>query len=223
MASRSRSLIRTTLLRTGISGALLIAAITLITYLLILQAVEERGLIHLEHYVAERGRSEEARLGQIRENLQLAARTFEERYRASDPAGYLDRFDEIFMRYPDGAIRNRPEHGDGMREANGWVNKNTELTPELRRRILVIYDTAQQFLPAWGDTFKSLYATAPEQINFGFDTTIPDWIYDTPADRNQNLNETEIISSQAENPGRLMRWAGPMICVINMRSRCFLR
>jgi len=211
MAARSRSLIRTTLLRTGISGALLIATITLVTYLLILRAVEERGLIHLEHYVAERGRGEEARLDQIRENLQLAARTFVERYRAPDPEGFLERFDEIFMRYPDGAIRNRPEHGDGTKEANGWVNKHTELTPELRRRILVIYDTAQQFLPAWGGTFKSLYATAPEQINFGFDTTIPNWIYDTPADRNQNDNENERNSTQQNNPQRLMRWSGPMV------------
>ena len=211
MVSRSRSLIRTTLLRTGIGGALLIAAITLITYQLILRAVEERGLIHLEHYAAARARSEEMRLDQIRENLQLAVRTFLDRYAAPDPEGYLARFDEIFMRYPDGAIRNRPEHGDGTKEANGWVNKDTVLTDELKRRILIIYDTAQEFLPAWGDTFKSLYATAPEQINFGFDTTIPDWIYDTPADRDQNLNETEILASPINNPERRMRWAGPMI------------
>ncbi|MBE2214621.1 MAG: PAS domain S-box protein [Opitutaceae bacterium] len=211
MSRPPRSLIRTTLLRAGIGGALAIAAITLVTYQLILRAMEERGLIHLEHYAAERARSEEARLDQIRENLQLAARRFVERYRAPDPEGFLDRFDRIFMRYPDGAVRNRPEHGDGRREANGWVNKHTELTPELKRRILVIYDTAQEFLPAWGDTFKSLYATSPEQINFGFDTTIPDWIYDTPADREQNLNESDIVSTQANNPQRLMRWAGPMI------------
>src|SRR5687767_7080507 len=112
MPRRTPSVVRQTIVRTGVGGGLLIAAVTVITYFLILRAVEERGLIHLEQYVAERVKREEIRLEQMRDNLNVAVRAFVERYNKPDPAGYMDRFDEIFMQFPDGAVRNRREHGD---------------------------------------------------------------------------------------------------------------
>lgn len=210
MKRRSPSIIRQTIVRIGVGGGLLIAAVTVITYHLIFRAVEERGLIHLEQYVTERVKREEIRLEQVRANLTIATRTFLERYHAPDPPGYLERFDELFMRYPDGAVRNRPEHGDGTKTSTIWVNKATVFTPELKRRTLVIFDVSEKFLPAWFNTFRSLYATSPEQLNIGFDARIPNWVYDTPGDRNQNENETEHINTRAANPERKMVWAGPM-------------
>jgi two-component system, NtrC family, sensor kinase len=129
MLQRSPSLIRHTLLRTGVGGALLIGAITIVAYNLIFRAVEERGLIHLEEYVAERVKRENVRLEQMHDNIRIVVRAFVERYQAPDPVGYLDRFDRIFMRYPDGAVRNRPEHGDGTKDTTLWTNKNAKFTP----------------------------------------------------------------------------------------------
>ncbi len=211
VALRSSSLVSKTLFRIGVGSVLLIVAIIVTTYSLIFTAVEERGLHQLQQYVEERVKREKVRDTQIRDNLKIAAQAFLERYQAPDPPGYLDRFDERFVRYPDGGIRNRSTYGDGMRVPTLWVNKDTELTPEMRRRILIIYDVSNQFLPAWIGTFQSLYATGPEQFNLGFDASLPQWTFDTPGDRDQNQIEGELIMTQANNPERLARWTGPTV------------
>jgi PAS domain S-box-containing protein len=75
----------------------------------------------------------------------------------------------------------------------------------------VLYDVSEQFRPAWFNTFHSLYATTPEQLNIGFDAKIPNWIYDTVANHDQSVNETEVINAQKANPSRTAAWAGPML------------
>ncbi|MGH8018209.1 MAG: PAS domain-containing sensor histidine kinase [Opitutaceae bacterium] len=176
------------------------------TYFLIYRAVEERGLINLDQYVSERAKREETHFRQVIANLRAAERAFLERLRQPDPPGYLERWDMLFVRFPDGAWRSPRERVDGTRDTTLWAHRDAVLTDELKRRTLILYDMLEQFRPAWIGTFRSLWANTPEMTNVGFDPLIANWVYETPADWPQNEIDYVAAALPKNNPERKIVW-----------------
>jgi PAS domain S-box-containing protein len=186
--------------------AVLIAVMTYLTYRWILDAVGERGRLHLEQYVAERAKREEARFIQIQQNLQLAARTFLQRYHQADDGDFRDRWDRLVQRSPDGGWRSPRHTVDGARDITIWAHKDVVLTPELLRRTIVLHDMAESFRPVWIDSFRSFWCATPEMTNIGFDPLIPNWIYNTPADWPQNKIDYVANAGPERNPDGKITW-----------------
>ena len=202
----ARSLTRRTLLLIAGAVSVLIAVTTYVTYRLIFDAVEERGRIDLDQYVTERVKREEARFLQVRENLQLVARTFLERYRQAPVANYRARWESIAVHDPDGAWRSPRGRVDGTKDCTLWAHRDVDLTPELLRRTIVLYDVLESFRPVWIGSFRSLWFATPEMTNIGFDPLIPNWVYNTPADWAQNDVEYLANSGPARNAERKLTW-----------------
>ena len=202
----SSSLTRRTLILAASAIIVLIAVMTYLTYRLILDAVEERGRLHLEQYVAERTKREEARFLQIQQNLQLVAQTFLERYHRTTDGDFRGRWDRLVQRSPDGAWRSPRQTVDGARDITVWAHKDVVLTPELLRRTMVLHDVVESFRPVWISSFRSLWAATPEMTNIGFDPLIPNWIYNTPADWAQNEMDYVANAGPERNPEGKITW-----------------
>ncbi len=208
---RRHSLIHATLLRIAIGAVLLAALGTYVTYHLLFRAIEERAVVNLDQYVAERAKREEAQFAQVADNLNLAVRAFLERYAMADPPGYLDRWEELCEKDPDGAWRSPRARFDGTRDTTIWVHRDLDLTDELKRRVLILYEIHERFRPAWIASFRSLWASTPEMTNVGFDPLIPNWAYDTPGDWNQNASEWATVADPIHNPGRGIGWTKSIV------------
>jgi PAS domain S-box-containing protein len=209
MAFWRRSLTGRTLLFTAAAVGLVIAAATGLTYRFVFEGVEARGVHYLNQYVSERARREEQNFLRIRDSLNIARQAFLERWRAPDPPGYLDRFDRLFVKDPDGAIRSRREFGDNFTYPTLWIHKDRRVDDDFKRRVLVLYDTTALFLPIWIHSLGSLYALTPDTANIGFETALPTWVYDAPADFDQDAMDYVVLLNQTNNPTREMKWLAP--------------
>lgn len=205
------SLIHATLLRIALGAVLLAAAGTFVTYRLLFQAIEERAVINLGQYVAERARREEIQFDGIIANLNVAARAFLERYEEVDPPGYLSRWEELVERGADGAWRSPRARFDGTRDTTIWAHRDVPLTEELMRRTIILFDVHEKLRPAWISSFRSLWACTPEMTNIGFDPLIPNWVYNTPADWAQNEAEWVSVATPERNPERKIVWTYSII------------
>jgi PAS domain S-box-containing protein len=203
------SLTRRTLIVTAIAVTGVIVVATLVTYRYVFRKVEARGVLYLNQYVSERAKREERAFLQVRDSLNIARQAFLERWRAPDPPGYLERFDRLFMKYPDGAVRSRKEFGDNFKFPTVWVHKDRPLTSEFKRRILVLYDTTALFLPIWIHSLGSLYAITPDTANVGFEAALPDWVFTAAADWAQDSMDYVTLLTPKANPSRELKWLAP--------------
>lgn len=204
-----RSLTGRALVFTAAAVGVVIAATTVATYVFVFKDVEARGVVYLNQYVSERAKREEQNFLRIRDSLYIARQAFLERWKTADPPGYLDRFDRLFARDPDGAVRSRREFGDNFKYPTLWIHKDRPLTDEFKRRLLVLYDTTALFLPIWIHSLGSLYAITPDTANIGFEAALPNWVYDAPADLDQDNMDYVKLLDQQNNPKREMKWLAP--------------
>lgn len=191
-----------------LGAGVVIAVTSAVTYAIVYEAAKQRDLQHLQTYVAERARREEAGFRRIEANLETVAGQFIKRNVNPVPANYRKLWDERFERFPDGAWRSRREFADGYKYSTLWMHRDCVLTPELQTRILRGQDICDELLPTWGKSFPSLYFDFPEQANVGFDPTIPQWVWETPPDYDLNGQEWVKMAFPAENPGRKVTWTG---------------
>ncbi len=194
------------LLQIAIAAGLVILVATGVTYWLVFSAAEQQGLNHLSDYVAERARVEEAGLRRIAENLELARGQFLRRNPAPPPLDFQEQWDKWFEKYPDGAWRSRREFSDGRKWSTLWLHKDVPLTPEIQTQILRANNICNDFLPTWIDSFPSLYFVFPYQANIGFDARIPNWVWETPADYDNNAIEALAGANPQSNPSRRIVW-----------------
>lgn len=190
-------------------GAGVVLAVTsAVTYGIVYEAAKQRDLKHLETYVAERARREEAGFRRIEANLETVCGQFLKRDANPIPANYQRLWDERFELFPDGSWRSRREFADGYKYSTLWMHRDAKLTPTLQTRILRGQDICDELLPTWGKSFPSLYFDFPELANIGFDPTIPEWVWKTPADYDLNGQEWVKMAFPEHNPERKITWTG---------------
>jgi signal transduction histidine kinase len=196
------------LLQVAVGAGLVIAVATSVAYGLVYHAAKQRALMHLETYVAERSRREEAGFQQVQANLALVRGQFLKRMEAPIPGNYQTKWDERFRRFPDGAWRSREEFADGRKWATLWAHKDATLTPEIQIQILRAQDICNELLPGWVDSFPSVYFVLPGWANIGFDPRIPSWVWDTPADYDPTALEWFQLALPTNKPPDRFGWTG---------------
>src|ERR1041385_9368218 len=170
------------LFHVAIGAGLVIAVATAVTYGIVYDAARQRDLKHLETYVRERTRREEVGFQQVQANLALVRGQFLKRLEAPIPSDYQQKWNERFELFSDGSWRSYKKFSDGRKYSTLFAPKNFKLTPELQVEILRAQDLCDELLPAWVDSFPSVYFVLPGWANIGFDPRIPSWVWDTPAD-----------------------------------------
>ncbi|HWB03063.1 MAG TPA: PAS domain S-box protein [Verrucomicrobiales bacterium] len=199
---------RRILLQIAAAAGFVILVVTGVTYRLVYGAAERQGLNHLSDYVAERARLEEAGFLRIQENLELARGQFLRRIAEPQPADLEEQWTKWFEKYRDGAWRSRREFSDGRKWSTLWLHKAAALTPERRNQILRANTLCNDLLPAWVDSFQSLYFVFPWQANIGFDPRIPNWVWETAADYDNNAIDAVASANPKNNPSRQIVWNG---------------
>jgi C4-dicarboxylate-specific signal transduction histidine kinase len=192
----------------GLRIAVVITLGTLFSYLHLLQALRDQSLVQLERSVAERSQHEESIFVLAEDNHAFLKQALQERLQGLRREEVAARFDSLFVRLPDGTVRNRPEGFDGTRMVGLFVPRDVPLDDVLRHHILASYDVLTQYAPALQTRFTDTFITLPEGVLLLYWPSQPTW--------SQDLEPTESILSQEffppsrpeNNPRRQTTWSG---------------
>ncbi len=204
-----RTITGAALWQVSLGVTLIIALASLVGHRLIYWQIEQRVIAELNLYTEHRSRKED-QLFMLARDVQMAIRDAVvqrmESYRTPEA---LRRFDEIFMRYSDGAIRSRPQFANVLQPVTGWLHRDAVLTDELKQRMVLFFDIVQQYKAVVLTRFADLYFTAPEQLNLGTDPPgLSLWAMSVPADYDQNKEEWAIVADVKHNTTRQTAWTG---------------
>jgi len=184
--SYRRTLVGKTLLKIALGVTLIVALASGVSYALIFREIEGRALDQLREYAIQRAKFHEAHFALARQFHQVIKQEFLRRYQ--EPSSDFERrFDQLMMRYPDGAIRNRPEYADIVRYSTGWIYKGVQPDREFKRLWMLFFDLSEQFAKLTTTRFVNLYFLHPtKSANMGYDDPVRSnyvqWAADTAAD-----------------------------------------
>jgi signal transduction histidine kinase len=199
------------LLHVAAGAAVVIAVATGVTYGIVYENAKQRDLKHLETYVRERSRREEIGFKQVEINLNLVRGQFLKRMEGPTPRNIEGQWNERFVLFADGAWRSRTNFVDGRKYSTLWAHKNVIFTPELKTAILRAQNICDELLPGWADEYPSVYFVLPASskwLNIGFDSRIPNWVWDTPADYDATNLEWFHLALPSGTPADRFAWTG---------------
>jgi len=196
------------LLHVAAGAALVITVTTAVTYGIVFNSAKQRDLKHLETYVTERTRREEAAFRQVEVNLLMVRGMFLRRMESGLPRNYDEIWNARFELCPDGAWRSRTNFLDGRQYSTMWAHKDVRFTPLLKTEVLRAQNICDELLRGWVDEFPSVYFVFPGWLNIGFDSRIPNWVWDTPADYNATNLEWFDLAMPKQAPADRFAWTG---------------
>jgi len=205
---RYSSLTSRTLVPIAVGVTLIVALASAVSYYLMYRDIQQRASDQLKLHVVERSRTEQQVFLFARDSQAAIRRAVLNGYDGYMVESTATRFDQLFMRYPDGAIRSRADTIQGQDAVTGWIHKDTAVNDELRRRMLLFHDILQQFKTTSLLRFADIYFTSPEQINIGTDPPgVALWAMTVAADFDQNAEDWVNFADKKKNPHRETRWS----------------
>lgn len=209
----ARSLLAGFMTQMAIWALIIVIPVTAIGYAAFFQRAENETLATLEAHLLERGRTESAIFDLAQSNMEQFRKRFLQLY--TDPAVLPDPdFDRWFVKGEDGAIRMRREYftgvigPDGLWRASltGFMGRNhADLTPELKRRMVLTAQLLAEFGPAWQGNFVNTHASFPENVLLNY---WPGTAWGLQARADLNMVGASVIQStlMVENPDRRPIW-----------------
>jgi len=166
-----QSLTRTTLIKMGIRIALIIIAVTLLSYWHVMSNLELQVIEQLDKYITERGYRDSSLLKLAEANHITFKNEFLRRYKATINEDFSTSFNQVFESHDDGIIRMRTKyfHGVPLTEGakitgmSGFIQKNVAVTNDLQRRLIIGHNMASIYGPTWENRFPDLYLSVPEK------------------------------------------------------------
>ncbi|WP_395841344.1 ATP-binding protein [Archangium violaceum] len=208
-SSSPRALLaRSTLLKMGVRIGIIIALSTLFSYLHMLYALRGEALSQLQHHVSERSQREQAIFVLAEDNQAFLKKALAERIRALEREDVRARFDRLFVRLPDGTVRNRPELLDGTKEVQGFIPPNVALDAGFLARFMAAHDVLSWNGPVLNLRFKTTYITLPEGAILGFWPWAPTWTQKLQPDFSISSYEDFPLTLPEKNPQRKIAWTG---------------
>ncbi|MDM8565434.1 SpoIIE family protein phosphatase [Candidatus Halobeggiatoa sp. HSG11] len=197
-----QSLTRTTIIKMGVRIAFIIIAVTLVSYWHIMSNLKSQVVEQLDKYISERGKYESTLFLLAKDNhLELKKELLWqlEKLGEQDPKA---EFDRLFVRTPDGVIRNRPEIFDGTRQAGVYVDETLTIDADIRRRVLTFYKLATLYGKVWHNRFQDTGIFAPENIEAVYWPEYPTWVQEATTDLYIPDEEWGWIADKKHNPER---------------------
>jgi len=213
--SSKESLTRTTLIKMGVRIALIIIAVTLLSYWHVMSNLELQVIEQLEKYIVERGQRDSSLFKLAEDNHALFKREFLARLKAVENEDFSAQFEQLFAKHDDGTTRLRPEFFHGAKQSNGaivkgitsFIPQSVTITAEFRRQHIVAYDMVSTFGPVWGNRFPDLYTTTPTNTSITYFPGVA-WGLDAPSDFDLSKEEYVYIADVMHNPTRETVWTG---------------
>ncbi|WP_239469830.1 ATP-binding protein [Archangium violaceum] len=201
-------LARSTLIKMGARIAVVITLSTIFSYLHMHQTLRTESLAQLEQHVTERGQREEAIFLLAEDNHTVFKKALEERLQSFQKEDVSARFDSLFVRMSDGAIRNRPDVFDGTKMPGVLVPRGVTVDMDLRRRLLAAYDVLLQYGPAFHTRFTNTFITFPDGVIGVYWPERPTWCQDADPLFSATTMEYFQTSRPENNTRRQTAWSG---------------
>ncbi|EDN71459.1 periplasmic sensor signal transduction histidine kinase [Beggiatoa sp. PS] len=210
------SLTRTTLIKMGLRIAVVIIAVTLVSYWHVMSNLELQVIEQLDKYITERGQRESNLFKLAEDNHTVFKDEFLARLKAMGNNDPVERFNALFEKLDDGTVRllasefyNKPETGGTTNKGlTAFIGQNVDITADVRRRIMISYDMVKTYGPPWRSLFSNVYTTLPENIAICYWPEVS-WNLDAQADLNMVQDEWFYMSDLKHNPQRKTVWVGP--------------
>jgi signal transduction histidine kinase len=191
----------------GVRIAAVIALTTFFSYLHMQRNLRTEALARLQQHVSERSQREQAIFQLARDNHAVLQKALEERLRAPPHEDVSARFHSLFVRLPDGTVRNRAEGFDGTRLPSVFVPPEVKVDLDLQRRILASYDVVSQYGPAFHARFLDTYITLAEGPLIVYWPDRPHWGHEAEVDYPSLTSEYYTISLPENDPERRTVWS----------------
>ncbi|MDM8558741.1 ATP-binding protein [Candidatus Parabeggiatoa sp. HSG14] len=202
------SLTRTTIIKMGIRIAIIIIAVTLVSYWHVMSNLELQVVEQLDKYITERGQHESTLFLLAEDNhAELKKELLWQLKKLGDQNPQAE-FNRLFVRYPDGVIRNRPELFDGTRQAGVYIDETLTINADIRRRVLTFYELSTLYGKAWHNRFQDTYIFSPENIEAVYWPEFPTWTQEATTDLYMPDEEWGRIADKKHNPKREIAWTG---------------
>lgn len=206
-----KSLARRTLIRIAFSVMTVIVGSTAVSYFQIISTLKSQTLDQLKSHVIERGQREQSIFLMAEDNHAIFKEEWLRRLQNTDSEDLKARFDQLLMRFPDGAIRNRSNLFDGKRQAGVFIDKPVLINDDIRRRVVTSYDLINAYGPPWHNRFPDLYLNMPENIAVIYWPDYPTWAQDAPVGFDLSKEEYVWVGDEKHNPARETVWSGAQI------------
>lgn len=203
-----KSIVTDAMRKLGIRVALVIVAVTAITYFHVIGILEENTLTHLEKYTHERANYESTIFQFVKDGHAAVKKQFLRRLaslKGTDPGA---RFYREVEKFPDGVTRTRLAGFDGQFESFIYIGKNVRINAAARRKVMLFLDMSNQFGPAWNHRLEDFYFTTPDNILVGFWPGFPNWAHAAPADLWMPDEEYVYVADKKHDPERKTVWTG---------------
>ena len=210
-AKTKKSLARRTLIQIALSVTAVIVGSTALSYFQIISTLKSQTLDQLKSYVIERGQREQNIFLMAEDNHAIFKQEWLRRLQNDDNKDLKARFDQLLVRFPDGATRNRSNLFDGQRQAGVFIDKPVVINDDIRRRVVTSYDLINAYGPPWHNRFSDLYLNMPENIAVIYWPDYPTWAQDAPVGFDLSKEEYVWVGDQNHNPARETVWSGAQI------------
>lgn len=162
------SITRRTLVNVALRIAGIIVVLTTWSYFHTLSFLESEALERVKKYVDERGERERILFSIAVDNHTLIKQELLQHLKKTNYNNYTE-FNEQFIRWSDGVIRNRPENQktdnfDTLKQAGVYIDKNLVIDAEVRQRVLAFYNLTTTYGSVWHHRFINTYITSPDNI-----------------------------------------------------------
>ena len=206
------SLTRTTIIKMGLRIAIIIIAVTLVSYWHVMSNFETQTLEQLEKYITERGKRESNVFLLAQDNHFIIKNEFERQLKKLGKKDPQEQFDQLFARRSDGTTRNSPkdqspEDLDTTIHPSVFIGPQVNVNADIRRRVLTFYKLLSSYGPAWHNRFVNTYMNAPENIVSIYWPGEP-WGLSATADLYIPNEEYFYVSDKTHNPERKQAWTG---------------
>lgn len=203
----TKTLTRQTLSKMAARVAVVIIASSAVSYFHILSILEAQTREQLEKYTIQRGQSESSLFTLAEDNLSVLKQDLLQRLKERGEEDPREEFDRLFVKYKDGATHNRLENFDRKRQASIFIDDEVNINADVRRRVLIFYELANKYGPAWLNRFRDTYLMAPENFSVAYwpDLAVADW---ATADTYEPGEEYFWIADRKHNPQRKTVWTG---------------
>lgn len=192
------------LVHVAVGASLVIAVVAGVTYQLVFKAGEERVIEHLNTYVSERMRREEASFRTAYVRLETVRGLFIVRDERPVPANIQEQWDALVHRDPDGGWRTDQK----LRDPSLWGHRDLKLTPLNQHRYLNALEITRELMPAWTGSFRSVYLTFPGSVCLGYNPDQENWVWETPADYPLEEQDWHYGARPDHNPSGGFVWTG---------------
>jgi len=202
------SIVTNAMYKLGIRVAIVVVAVTAITYFHVTSVVERQTLEHLEKYSVERAKNESNIFKLVRDGHAIVKHELLSRLASLKGIDSRKRFEREVEKFPDGVTRTRLSGFNGLTDSFIYIGKKVSINADIRNKVLLFQDLTNQYGPAWRHRFDDFYITTPDNILVGFWPSYPTWAHDAPADLDMSKEEYVYVADKQHNPERKTVWTG---------------